>query len=166
MLIAHLPSGYLLGRAAAARGLAMGAALLGSVAPDFDMLWFHLVDQRQTHHHEYWPHVPGFWLIVALLVLPVLRLAAPRLLRPAILFLAAVFLHLVLDTLVGGIMWLWPFDDRLITLTVVPARHDHWIISFMMHWSFLAEIAITAAGIWLLMRDLMRWRVATTPGSR
>ena len=46
-------------------------------------------------------------------------------------------------------MWLWPFSDRLITLAVVPARYDHWVISFILHWSFLAEIAITllAAGV-------------------
>ena len=38
MLIAHLPSGYLLGHAARARGAAMAAALIGSVAPDFDVV--------------------------------------------------------------------------------------------------------------------------------
>lgn len=149
MLIAHLPSGYLLGHAARARGAAMAAALIGSVAPDFDMLWFHLVDHGRVHHHLYPSHIPGCWLIAAILVLGLLRWLVPSMVIIAAMFFAGVFLHLLLDTLVGGIMWLWPFSDRLITLAVVPARYDHWVISFILHWSFLAEIAITllAAGV-------------------
>ena len=38
----------------------------------------------------------------------------------AMLLYAEVMLHLVLDTLNGGILWLWPFSDRLITLVTVP----------------------------------------------
>ena len=149
MFVAHLPSGYLLGRGAGVRGAAMAAALLGSVAPDFDMLWFDLVDHGRVHHHDYPTHIPGCWLIVAVIVLGLLRVLAPAKLFIAAMFFAGIFLHLVLDTLVGGIMWLWPFNDRLITLAVVPARYDHWVISFILHWSFLAEIAITllAAGV-------------------
>lgn len=153
MLIAHLPSGYLLGRTAGVRGAAMKAALIGSVAPDFDMLWFHLVDHGRVLHHEYITHIPGCWLIATLLVLALTRWLAPMRLIVAAMFFTGVFLHLALDTLVGGIMWLWPFDDRLISLAVVPARFDHWVTSFMLHWSFLVEIAITLLAGWLLLRD-------------
>lgn len=166
MLIAHLPSGYLLGRAGNARGAAMAAALFGAVAPDLDMLWFHFVDHGRVLHHEYWTHLPAFWLIVGLVALPLLRLFAPRWLRPAGFFLAGVFLHLVLDTLVGGIIWGWPFDHRQIEAFVVPAAYDHWVVSFLLHWSFLAEIAITLAAIWLWWRDVLRGRVATARRAR
>ena len=67
MLIAHLPSGYLLGRGAGAKGRLMAAALAGSVFPDLDMIWFHLVDHGAIHHHRYWMQAPGFWLIIAAL---------------------------------------------------------------------------------------------------
>ncbi|TGU24514.1 metal-dependent hydrolase, partial [Mesorhizobium sp. M4B.F.Ca.ET.150.01.1.1] len=45
MLIAHLPSGYILGRFARKRwrkasGI-VAAAMLGGVIPDIDMLYFH-----------------------------------------------------------------------------------------------------------------------------
>lgn len=166
MLIAHLPSGYLLGRAGGARGPAMAAALFGAVAPDLDMFWFHFVDHGRVLHHEYWTHLPAFWLIAGLVTLPLLRLFAPRCLRPAGFFLAAVFLHLVLDTFVGGIFWGWPVDHRQIALAVVPATHDHWVMNFILHWSFLPEIAITLAAIWLWWRDRARGRVATARGAR
>lgn len=166
MLIAHLPSGYLLGRSGHARGAAMAAALFGAVAPDLDMIWFHLVDHGRVLHHEYWSHLPAFWLIVTLVTLPLLRLLAPRYLRPACFFLAGVFLHLILDTLVGGIIWGWPLDHRQIKLFEVPARYGHWVMNFVLHWSFLAEIAITLTAIWLWLRDRQPSRVATAPGSR
>ncbi len=166
MLIAHLPSGYLLARAGRAKAAAFWAALLGSVAPDFDMIWFHLIDQGRVLHHEYWSHLPAFWGVLALIGLPLLRFAKRDWLRPVAFFFAGIFLHLILDTLVGGIIWGWPFDERQYQLAVVPARYGHWVINFMLHWSFLAEIAILLAAIWLGRRDLMRGRVATARGAR
>ncbi|MFV0408250.1 MAG: metal-dependent hydrolase [Paracoccus sp. (in: a-proteobacteria)] len=161
MLIAHLPSGYLLGRGVGARGTVMAAALLGSVAPDFDMIWFHFVDHGRVLHHEYWTHLPAFWLGIALTLLPLLYWRASRLFAPAAAFLAGVFLHLILDTLVGGIMWLWPFDDRLLTLAVVPARYDNWVLSFILHWSFLAELIIIALALFAWRRDTAWRRMAS-----
>lgn len=152
MLIAHLPSGYLLARAARARGLAMAAVLSGAVAPDFDMLWFHLIDHRAFHHHKYWVHAPGFWGMLALVALPLIRALRPSLFTPALLFLAAVFLHLFLDSLGGGIMWLWPLTTELYQLVTVPATHSHWVLSFILHWTFLAELVITGAAALLFLR--------------
>lgn len=161
MILAHLPSGYLFGRAAGGRDRAvLIAALIGSVAPDFDMFWFHLVDQGQTHHHRFWPHIPMIWAGIAALVLPLIALTARRWLAPAAAFLGAVMLHLVLDTLNGGILWLWPFSDRLITLVTVPATHSHWVLSFLTHWSVLAEIAIILAAAALLLRDRLAARAS------
>lgn len=150
MLIAHLPSGYLLGRALGARGRVMVAALLGAVAPDFDMIWFHLAD-RTVHHHRFWPHIPALWLAVAVVGLPLVGRFARRWLSAAACFLAGVFLHLVLDSLAGSVMWLWPLDDRLYELVTVQPTHGHWVLSFMAHWTFGAELAIcaTAAALWL-----------------
>lgn len=152
MLIAHLPSGYLLARAARAKGQALAATLLGAVAPDFDMLWFHLIDHRAFHHHKYWVHAPGFWVLLALVALPMIRALRPALLTPALLFLAAVFLHLFLDSLGGGIMWAWPLTTDLYQLVTVPATQGHWVLSFILHWTFLAELVITAAAILLWLK--------------
>ena len=154
MILAHLPSGYLFGRASGSCDRAvLIAALIGSVAPDFDMLWFYLVDQGQTHHHRFWPHIPRVWAGIAVLVLPLIAITARRWLAPAAAFLGAVMMHLVLDTVNGGIMWLWPFSDRLVTLVTVPATRSNWVLSFLTHWSVLAEIAIILAAAILLVRD-------------
>jgi len=76
-------------------------------------------------------------------------------LRTALVFLAAILIHLMLDTIGGGIMWGAPFSDRLFELVTVPPNHGHWIVSFMLHWTFLAEIAIWSAALALwLRRDL------------
>ncbi|WP_432722673.1 hypothetical protein R0381_001538 [Jeongeupia wiesaeckerbachi] len=66
MIIAHLPSGYVLSalilkhapRLPASAAAIIVAGIVGALAPDFDMLWFHLVDHRQTHHHKYFTHWP------------------------------------------------------------------------------------------------------------
>lgn len=151
MLIAHLPSGYLLGRGIHARGPVMAAALLGAVAPDFDMIWFHLVD-HSVHHHRFWPHIPAIWLVMTAVVLPLAARFRPSLVSPAAAFFAAVFVHLLLDTVGGGIMWLWPFSDHLFELVTVPATQSHWIASFILHWTFLLEIAICIAASAILCR--------------
>lgn len=154
MILAHLPSGYLLGRTAGGRDRAiLIAALIGSVAPDFDMLWFWLVDGSQTHHHRFWPHIPLVWVGIAAVTLPLIALASRRWLAPAAAFLGAILMHICLDTLNGDIMWGWPASDRLYSLVTVPATRSHWALSFLTHWSFLAEIAIIAASAWLWSRD-------------
>lgn len=144
MLTAHLPSGYVAGRLAGKASppipLAMPVALVASVLPDFDMIWFHLIDRGTVHHHRYWVHIPAFWAAVAALALPVLWRSRWR--ATGLLFFAVIFLHLVLDTIGGGILWAAPFSDRLFSLLIVPPDHGHWIASFLLHWSFALELAI------------------------
>lgn len=64
MLTAHLPAGYCLSRVTGTSlPGALPVMLLFSVLPDFDLLWFYLVDNRSIHHHRYWVHIPAFWLV-------------------------------------------------------------------------------------------------------
>ena len=153
MLIAHLPAGYLLARRiapplAAAPGDArrlMGLGLVGSVFPDIDMLYFHLVDRGQTLHHDYWTHIPAFWPAAMLAAAGLLWLARARIpWREGLVFLAGVFLHLLLDTPAGGIAWGWPVDLHRVLLIEIPARFDWWVWSFVLHWTFLIELAVCA----------------------
>lgn len=152
MIIAHLPSGYLLARAAGyRRGLMLGAALLGAVLPDFDMLYFHFVDHA-VHHHRFWPHIPAVWLVIALVVLPLAAKLRPGWFAPLAMLLAGVFLHLLLDTWAGSIMWLWPVSDQFFQLVTVPATQSSWVLSFVLHWTFLAEIGIVLAALFVFFR--------------
>jgi hypothetical protein len=150
MLTAHLPSGYVLARSLPPHvPYLLPAALLGAVLPDFDMIWFHLVDNRAIHH-RYWVHIPAFWLAVALPTLLILRRG--KWFATALVFFGAIFMHLILDSLSGGILWGAPFSDRLMSLTTVPATRSHWVWSFVFHWSFAAELLIWAAAINLWFR--------------
>ena len=148
MFVGHLPAGLLLadaalrGRSAPTR-LWWGAAALGSVCPDFDLVWFYLVDGRRALHHEYWTHIPFVWLCLA-----------PLFLWHALgrLFLAAVVSHLVLDTMVGGILWAWPWNNRSFALFSVPALHGWWVWNFLIHWTFLVEITLVVWAVLQLRR--------------
>ena len=160
MLIAHLPSGYLLG--AVSQRLAktktrtlMAAALFGSVAPDFDMLYFYLFDGRRTHHHTYFTHWPLFWLaIFAVLLLASRR--SPKVQVPvAAAFSAGTMLHMVLDSIAAPMHWLMPFDDHMIELVTIPAAYANWIWSFVLHWTFVLEIAICLSALLVFG---YRWR--------
>jgi membrane-bound metal-dependent hydrolase YbcI (DUF457 family) len=151
VLIAHLPAGYLLATRAPNRR-AFAAVLAGAMVPDLDMLWFYFVDGGARHHHTYWTHTPWCWGVLGALAWIGLRAAGrARWASAALWVVLGVGLHLALDTLVGDIRWLAPFDERFISLFTVPAVPGrHWIVSFALHWSFLVELSLVAAavGVW------------------
>lgn len=152
MLIAHLPAGYLLARRIAPRLAPPGAlrrmmalGLAGSIFPDLDMVYFHAFDGRQTLHHDYWTHIPAFWLGAALgaaLLMWLARAAIPW--REGLVFLAGIFLHLILDTPTGGILWGWPVSQQPFLLFEITARFDWWVWNFVLHWTFLFELVLCA----------------------
>ncbi|MDR0996190.1 MAG: metal-dependent hydrolase [Zoogloeaceae bacterium] len=162
MLTAHLPSGWLLSCLAIdrlkippqeARAFFI-AGILGAIAPDFDMLWFYLVNAGQVHHHRYFTHWPILWL--TLFAASCLLCHGQRHRRAgqlAALFCAGCLLHLVLDSLVGDIWWLAPVVDKPFALATVPRHFEPWWLNFILHWSFAAELAIWAAAIWLFLRQ-------------
>lgn len=165
MLSAHLPAGYLVARAwpRPRPGLGpgiMAAALAGAMFPDLDMAWWYVVDHGWVHHHEYWTHTPAAWGLVGGIGLLGLRRAAPKAVPLAAVFLVSIFVHLILDSMVGAIGWLWPWDDRPYALFDVPPTRSHWVWSFMLHWTFLAEVAIWFAALGLLLRNRSRTRHA------
>ncbi|TAK03357.1 metal-dependent hydrolase [Patescibacteria group bacterium] len=165
MFIAHLPAGYLLTRWIQDRTKVrsfLWIGLVASIFPDIDILYFYFIDHRQTLHHEYWTHVPIVWLAI-LGVCASLALLLRN--RKAMVIVGIVFsnimLHFVLDTFVGGIAWLYPFSDKVSFLVTVPATQAFWVWSFLLHWTFLAEIAIIVAACIKLRSDwVMRSAVA------
>lgn len=150
MITAHLASGYITGRCLKATGPVMGAALLGSIFPDFDFIWSFLIDHGAFHHHHYWVHVPAFWAAVSLIGLPLLHVLRPAWMRVAGAFLAGILVHLSLDTVAGDIKWLWPYSNEFFKFINIPSRYPHWILNFVLHPVFLLEIAIwiLAIGLW------------------
>lgn len=152
MFIGHAPAGYLLGAAlqrhssaGAGANTILAACVVGSVIPDLDLLWFYLVDDRQVVHHAYWPHLPAFWLAVAIVAVPAAR-AFGRLPATAAFF-AGVLAHLLLDGVAGGIRWLAPFSDVEFVLFQVPSHYGWWVLNFVLHWSFALEVALVGAAL-------------------
>jgi hypothetical protein len=165
MIIGHLPAGYvvskLLFRYFSTQGATLrsfvSAGVLGAIAPDLDMLYFHLIDHRQHHHHIYFTHYPIFW--GSLLLLSVIWLATARIKSTAVLaviFSLNSFVHMFLDTIVGDIWWLAPFIDKPFVLFTVPALYKPWWLNFVLHWSFALELALVLWAVFLWHRNKAR----------
>lgn len=151
MIVGHLPAGYLLARALDRSfdrdPLIWWSVIVGAVLPDIDMFWFFFVDGGAVHHHTYLTHDPTVWLGV---------LVAGFLLSSRALIGCGVgaVLHMALDTVAGAITW--GFGDLSFTgpLVVVPATQAHWVLSFVLHWTFAVELVLVA---WAAV-DLLRRR--------
>ncbi len=156
MLTAHLPSGYLIGRLIEKnrpQRQIMATALIGALIPDLDMLYFHFVDFGRTHHHLFITHWPLAWLAIGLPVIALYHVTGQTFSRNmAVTFLGAVMLHLCLDSIAAPVFWLMPFTQGQIELVQVPANYPHWIISYLLHWTFALELAIWLAAIFAYMR--------------
>ena len=132
----------------------MTAALVGSVLPDLDLLYFYGVDSS-VHHHAFPTHWPLLWLTGILASSLLIAITDKR--RWGQIGLAvstAALLHCVLDSIAGSVRWLAPFSDHETTLVTVPATHDSWILSFVTHWTFGVELALVAAAllVWTIRR--------------
>ena len=162
MIIGHIPAGYALSRLLVPRFGRRGAAflragVLGAVAPDLDVAYFFLVDHQQNNHHTYWSHFPVVWaglLLLSLLWLGMARRDSPAPL--ALVFSLNGFVHMVLDSIVGGIRWLEPFADRSFLLIAVPQNYAIWWLNYVLHWTFAFELAVVVWAVCL-------WRLGANP---
>ncbi len=128
----------------------MATILVASVLPDIDLLWFYFVDHRQSPHHTYWTHIPSFWLALgALAILAALILRRRSLLPYIFAVTLGALIHLVLDTVAGGIYWLYPLSVSELRWVDVPAAHGWWVANFILHWSFAFELALLVVAVWL-----------------
>ncbi|PJE64863.1 MAG: hypothetical protein COU90_01195 [Candidatus Ryanbacteria bacterium CG10_big_fil_rev_8_21_14_0_10_43_42] len=148
MFIAHFPAGYILTKKLQEKQRVnkyLWLGLVASILPDIDLLWFYLVDNRQTLHHDYWLHVPIFWVgifVIWYLFLLISKQLNQKYLLPTVIFFTSITLHLLLDTIAGGIAWFYPFSDTSFVLIDVPAKYGWWVWNFVFHWSFLLELGI------------------------
>ncbi|MGJ8626041.1 MAG: metal-dependent hydrolase [Sulfitobacter sp.] len=147
MFIAHLPAGYLFAYSFRpwTNRTQRYICMVGAVLPDIDLVLFYFRDAQSIHHHNYLTHRPIFWLAI-LCVGTVIsaRFEAGKLL--VALGLGAI-LHLLLDTHIGAINWAWPLFDLSGPLVIVPASHNHWILSFVTHWTFALELVLCGGAV-------------------
>lgn len=158
MFLGHLPAGYLLSTFSVRKWklskYALWSGLLGSIFPDFDLLYFYLIDGRQTLHHEYWTHLPSAWAIIACVGFVLLFLIKKKhWFSIWFLFIVNIFVHLILDTIAGGVLWLYPFSSRSFQLFFIPSLHGFWVWNFVLHWTFLFEIILIVSAIALFVSE-------------
>ena len=162
MIIGHLPSAYILSKLLVKYinkqkhnvKFFIIAGVLGGVAPDFDMLYFYLVDNRQHHHHTYWPHLPVIWFCILGFTVIWYRITTNETwaLRGLVFSLGGI-LHLLLDSIVGDIWWLAPIVNQPYALFTVPAVYEPWWLNFIFHWSFGLEILVVLWAVLLYLSN-------------
>jgi inner membrane protein len=157
MFLAHLPAGYLLTKILQKKFRTekfMSAGLLGSIFPDFDIFWFYFIDQKRHLHHSYLTHIPSFWLLLYSITFFAISITSRQKYKPLVMiFFAAIFSHLVLDTVVGKIQWLSPFNNTSYYLFEVPVQYNFWVWNFIFHWSFRLEIIIIVITIYVWFKS-------------
>ena len=158
MIIGHLPAGYIVSRLLVRHAESIGvsakgfisASVIGAVAPDLDMFYFHLVDDRQHHHHTYFTHYPVVWFALLTASLAWLFIASKKNYAAcAAVFSLNGFVHLILDTIVGDIWWFAPLSNEPFAFFTVPALYKPWWLNFLLHWSFAFEIAVIGWAVYL-----------------
>lgn len=161
MFLAHIPAGYMVSKLLLSQfrlepsktKLLIFIGLFGSVFPDLDMFYFHLIDNRQHIHHSYWSHIPFYWLTLLGIGYTIAAIFRSRtLVAAATVFVAGILCHLLLDTFVGGIQWLHPFSAEYIRIVTIPARYNYWIWNYVLHWTALVELTI------ITMAGAMYWK--------
>lgn len=160
MFIGHLPAGYLCSQFLLKKfqGLSrrdyrilLATGLVASVFPDFDLLYFYFIDGRQNLHHSYWIHIPFYWVIITGIWAFAALLWKNQIFRlSSLVWGANILVHLILDTIVGKIHWLFPFSKVDVVFFDVTARYDWWVWNFVLHWTFLFEIGLVLGAIYLL----------------
>ncbi|MBE2295281.1 MAG: metal-dependent hydrolase [Phycisphaerales bacterium] len=158
MFIAHAPSGYIMAISLInrAKNISVSAiavitvGMFGAIAPDLDILYFYLVDNRQTNHRKYITHWPILWLTTLVISIAWLYLSknkkSPFLI---LIFSLGGLLHVILDSLAGGILWFSPFIDKPYALVVIPAAFKPWWLSFILHWTFVVELGICILSLFI-----------------
>jgi inner membrane protein len=172
MFIAHLPAAYLLNKLcfkirwvdpATLGRFAQGIGCLGGILPDFDLLYFYLIDERAHRHHTYFTHFPLFWLTLLLGFVYWRRRASKTsppssgkpwlvtLANGGVLITSNALLHMVLDTMAGGIQWLSPFIATGFSFVQITPHYPIWWLNYLLHWTFWLEVAICglALSVWI-----------------
>ncbi len=163
MIIGHLPAGYIFTKLLARKlinkeinlRVFILVGVIGAILSDLDMFYFYLIDNRQHHHHTYWPHYPTVWLGLLFIFTVWYRFGNNK--STAILglvFSVNGFLHMLLDSIVGDIWWFAPFVDKSFAVFMVPALYNPWWLNFILHWTFILELLILlwAMNIWQKQR--------------
>ena len=159
MFIAHIPVGYLTTKFRLRRctdlstkeyKVLLSLGLIASVFPDFDMIYFYLIDNRQHLHHSYWTHLPLYWVAITALGLLVAVVIKNRSFMLSFQIVSlGIFGHLLMDSMAGRIRWFAPFSKYGVALVDIPSKYGWWVLNYLLHWSFVIELLLAGIAVYV-----------------
>jgi inner membrane protein len=168
MLIAHAPAGYLVTRVLSRTvfkdivrhertdrfyQVLMAAGILGGIFPDIDLLFNMVFKTSVVSHHDYFTHIPMFWLCMWGIGAAIGKIRGDRRIHALVAtFCVSAIIHLVLDTITGNIYWLYPLNRVSVNIFEVADVHLWWVKNYLYHWTFLIEIAIVLSAMAVFLR--------------
>lgn len=156
MFFAHLPAGYLIGRAILRRvpenrgTWILTAAMVGGLFPDLDLVYLEWLERTSRHHHTYWTHLPVAWLGAGLFAAITSRHRDRAFRLGVFAFMLGGMSHLVLDSFIGDIWWLYPISGQPFSLENL---FQPWRTDFILNLTMLCELFIVAAAAWLEIKS-------------
>lgn len=152
MMVAHLPAGYILTSSICGMlkkkvdvntAKVMFVGMLASALPDFDLLYFYTIDQRQHFHHHYITHLPFFWMMVCLpFIAGSIFLRNKKWLTYSLVAFANLMGHFFLDTFTGQMAWLYPFRKKHYAFFSLHTTYSRSFLNIITNWTFAFEIAL------------------------
>lgn len=175
MIFAHAPLGYL--TAYATRRWWQGSTLsrrqqrwlytiagLGGIFPDIDLLYFYFVNAT-VNHRQFWTHAALPYLPVLCLGVIVMRSRSVKLRWLGIIcsvFSLGVYSHLLADSLVGRLIWLYPLATSLYGLSSWERYAHSVFFSYSLTTNYSAEaIVFILAGYTFIRRKIWYVVIAT-----
>ena len=125
----------------------MIAGTLGGLAPDLDAIGFHLGIVHGFHRATPF-HWPSTWIAVAMIGLVLIWLRRDAGTFVCVLALSAL-VHCGLDMTMAPLFWAAPFSWEPFELIHVPGGWSPYWLGFIFYWTFVPEILIWLAAIWV-----------------
>ena len=166
---------------AQATALVITGTLAGEL-PDIDLIFFYFNQRSAStkkvgEHRDYITHAPLFWLVISLIIVGIGWAAGSAFVRSiGWMILAGTLSHFILDSIEDGVRWLWPFTGRRFFMMKAPVAAvaipdpaqreteppsfkstlmgywDYITGAYLHKWTFYAEVIITVAGLWALLK--------------
>jgi membrane-bound metal-dependent hydrolase YbcI (DUF457 family) len=176
----HIAGAYLLAReitrhmniSPTKRHLLTGLGALAGALPDLDFFVYAIQKGTLTmgtdfQHHKWITHTFPFYLIPGLLVYLLARQTGKDgLANGTLVVSASVVIHLLMD-MVGsgdGIMWAWPFSQRMDGIFLLNVHGNDWVQTYNAHPISWVERSIKITALFVLGYDL--WKFFRGQGSR
>ncbi len=174
MIFAHGPAGYLLSKSFFGKGwqqllgkeknILIASMIFFAIMPDLDFFYFYLIN-ADTNHRNLLSHTPILYLGIGLLFWLVSFLRKNTRKKLFLRFLACSLVtgtivgHLFLDSINAGVMWFWPFSERLYGIRAFkPEGLTFAGFSGQFFVLFLEIVIITCSGVFFVWQFFHQWK--------